>query len=228
MLELHQISKAYQGMQVLESLNLSIKEGEIYCILGPSGAGKSTLLHILAGIVHQDSGRMILGTNRIGYVFQEDRLLPWLTVEENICLVNETLSSEALNHLLSEMDLESVKNQKPDVLSGGMRQRVSIARAFAIEPSLLLLDEPFKSLDYALKAKIIETLLGVWRERKITVVFVTHDIEEALWTADRIAILGKHPVGLKDVIEVEHPRRLDENEQVQFKKKLQLYWEENL
>ncbi|MBM7561265.1 ABC transporter ATP-binding protein [Fusibacter tunisiensis] len=228
MLELHQISKAYQGMQVLESLNLSIKEGEIYCILGPSGAGKSTLLHILAGIVHQDSGKMILGTNRIGYVFQEDRLLPWLTVEENICLVNETLSSEALNHLLSEMDLESVKNQKPDVLSGGMRQRVSIARAFAIEPSLLLLDEPFKSLDYALKAKIIETLLGVWRERKITVVFVTHDIEEALWTADRIAILGKHPVGLKDVIEVEHPRRLDENEQVQFKKKLQLYWEENL
>jgi NitT/TauT family transport system ATP-binding protein len=126
------------------------------------------------------------------------------------------------------MDLESVKNQKPDVLSGGMRQRVSIARAFAIEPSLLLLDEPFKSLDYALKAKIIETLLGVWRERKTTVVFVTHDIEEALWTADRIAILGKHPVGLKDVIEVEHPRRLDENEQVQFKKKLQLYWEENL
>lgn len=228
MLELHQISKAYQGIQVLESLNLSIKEGEIYCILGPSGAGKSTLLHILAGIVHQDSGKMILGTNRIGYVFQEDRLLPWLTVEENICLVNETLSSEALNHLLSEMDLESVKNQKPDVLSGGMRQRVSIARAFAIEPSLLLLDEPFKSLDYALKAKIIETLLGVWRERKITVVFVTHDIEEALWTADRIAILGKHPVGLKDVIEVEHPRRLDENEQVQFKKKLQLYWEENL
>jgi NitT/TauT family transport system ATP-binding protein len=228
MLKLENISKSYGGQKVLEALDLEVEQGEVYCLLGPSGAGKSTLLHIIAGTAACDSGTIELEADRIGYVFQEDRLLPWLSVEDNIRVVNDTLSDVEVRHFLEEMDLSGSLGKKPDELSGGMRQRVSIARAFAYKPDLLLLDEPFKSLDYSLKAKMIESLLRVWRETRITVLFVTHDIDEALWTADRIGVLGMHPKGLKNVIEVPNPRKLNEAEFNQLKTEILNYWEENI
>ncbi len=228
MLELKNLGKFYSDQKILEDINLSIEPGEIFCILGPSGAGKSTLLNIVAGILDSYDGNVVNDAKRIGYVFQEDRLLPWMNVEDNIKIVNDALTSQEIIHLLNEMELLKDKNKMPHELSGGMRQRVAIARAFAYKPDLLLLDEPFKSLDYSLKSKMIAALLRLWSETEITVLFVTHDMDEALWTADRIALLAKHPKGLLDIFSIENPRLLSGEDVIKHKNSIKTYWEESI
>ena len=228
MLELRKLGKIYSDQKILDDINLSIEQGEIFCILGPSGAGKSTLLNIVAGIMDSFDGMMVNDAKRIGYVFQEDRLLPWLNVEDNIKIVNDALTTQEISHLLIEMELLKEKTKMPHELSGGMRQRVAIARAFAYKPDLLLLDEPFKSLDYTLKAKMIDALLRLWKESEITVLFVTHDMDEALWTADRIALLAKYPKGLLDIFSIEKPRALTSEEVMRYKNSIKTYWEESI
>ncbi|MDW7661574.1 MAG: ATP-binding cassette domain-containing protein [Bacillota bacterium] len=228
MLELKNLGKFYSDQKILENLNLSIEPGEIFCILGPSGAGKSTLLNIVAGIIDSYEGKVVNDAKRIGYVFQEDRLLPWMNVEDNIKIVNDALTSQEISHLLIEMELLKDKNKMPHELSGGMRQRVAIARAFAYKPDLLLLDEPFKSLDYSLKSKMIDALLRLWNETEITVLFVTHDMDEALWTADRIALLAKYPKGLLDIFSIENPRVLSSEDVIRHKNSIKTYWEESI
>jgi NitT/TauT family transport system ATP-binding protein len=228
MLELKNLGKFYNDQKILEDLNLRIEPGEIFCILGPSGAGKSTLLNIVAGIMDSYDGNMVNYAKRIGYVFQEDRLLPWMNVEDNIKVVNDALTHLEISHLLIEMELLNDKDKMPHELSGGMRQRVAIARAFAYKPDLLLLDEPFKSLDYSLKAKMIDALLRLWNETEITVLFVTHDMDEALWTADRIALLAKHPKGLLDIFNIENPRALAVDDVIRYKNTIKTYWEESI
>jgi NitT/TauT family transport system ATP-binding protein len=228
MLELKNLGKFYNDQKILEDLNLRIEPGEIFCILGPSGAGKSTLLNIVAGIMDSYDGKMVNDAKRIGYVFQEDRLLPWMNVEDNIKVVNDALTHLEISHLLIEMELLNDKDKMPHELSGGMRQRVAIARAFAYKPDLLLLDEPFKSLDYSLKAKMIDALLRLWNETEITVLFVTHDMDEALWTADRIALLAKHPKGLLDIFNIENPRALAVDDVIRYKNTIKTYWEESI
>lgn len=228
MLEIKNLSKLYNGQIILNDINLRIESGEVFCILGPSGAGKSTLLNIVAGIMDSYDGKVINKAKRIGYVFQEDRLLPWLSLEDNIKVVNDTLSQQEINHLLIEMELMNDKAKMPHELSGGMRQRVAIARAFAYKPDLLLLDEPFKSLDYTLKAKMVDALLRLWHETEITVLFVTHDMDEALWTADRIALLAKHPKGLLDIFNIENPRALSDDDLIRYKISIKTYWEESI
>jgi len=226
LIQLSGISKSYGEGQVLNHISLQVKEGEILSIIGPSGSGKTTLLNIMSGVLEATHGQVISEASQIGYVFQEDRLVPWLTTEENIRFVAESIESERLSYLIKTMGLQGAEDKRPDEMSGGMRQRASIARAFAYEPDLLLMDEPFKSIDYYLKGKIINALIQVWVERMSTVVFVTHDVEEAIMLADRIIVLGRKPAVILNEIKIQSPRNVDEEAFLKIKKEITNCWEE--
>ena len=179
------LSKSYNGLQVIRNFNFTFEEGKIYCLFGPSGCGKTTLLHIVAGILPFDSGFMVgLENRRIAVVFQEDRLLPWLTAADNIKFVTGTQDS-AVEKYLKAVGLEEFKNYFPDQLSGGMKRRVAIARALAFKGQLLLMDEPFKGIDEKLKRKIMNTILADKNSRQIEI-YATHNRGEARYMADEI------------------------------------------
>lgn len=178
------LCKAYEGHKVFHNLNMKILENEITVISGPSGCGKTTLLNIISGIEKQDSGQILLKDNSISYIFQEDRLIPHLTVYENITFVlKSTINKKEIdiiaNKYLSLVKLVDHKDKLPRNLSGGMKRRVAIARAFAYRSRLLLMDEPFKGLDDKLKSAIIEEFLNLYKNDKRTVILVTHDTKEA-------------------------------------------------
>ncbi len=189
------------GQTVLSGLEFTAAHGEFVCILGPSGCGKTTLLNIIAGLDREFDGELDLpripGREQptIGYVFQNPRLLPWRTVIENIRLVltPEQLASGAADELLALAGLESFRNSYPERLSLGMSRRVSLVRAFSVQPDLLLMDEPFVSLDPARAHQLRRLLIEIWGERPTTVLFVTHDLREAICLADRIILLSPSP-----------------------------------
>lgn len=185
-------------MDVLKNLTLEIYNNEIVCIIGPSGCGKSTMLNIISGVLEHDEGEVKSNIDRISYVFQEDRLLPWKSVYENIKIVNREQNQEGILNLIEKVGLKGFENYYPNELSGGMRQRCSIARAFNFENDLLLMDEPFKSLDYNLRFKMIEQLLNLWEIKKNAIIFVTHEIDEALLLGDRIYVLSNRPTRVKE------------------------------
>ncbi|GAU78796.1 ABC transporter ATP-binding protein [Fusibacter sp. 3D3] len=226
MLKIENVSKNYGNGPIFESISMHVKRSEILSVVGPSGSGKSTLLNIMSGILEATEGVLITEAKRLSYVFQEDRLLPWITLKENILFVKDNISDDDLTHLIDMLGLAGAEDKYPAALSGGMRQRAAIARAFAYEPDLLLMDEPFKSIDYYLKSKIIEALIKVWEERTTTVVFVTHDIDEAILMADRILVLGDKPTRIIKEISIEHPRAVSEREQLNIRKRIKECWEE--
>lgn len=172
------ISKSFGEKTVLDGFSLEVADGERVCILGPSGGGKSTLLNIIAGLLKPDSGQMECSYRRIAYVFQEYRLLPWLTAEENITAVAGCDAAKA-QELLEAVELGAEIHTYPDNLSGGMQQRVNIARALAFDSELLLMDEPFKGLDTALRTRMIEKVIKYHQNR--TFILVTHDKMECEW-----------------------------------------------
>lgn len=222
-LKLERICKNFDEIKVLHNFSLNVKDKEITCILGPSGCGKSTLLNIIAGIIKPDEG--IIGDNkkRIGYVFQEDRLLPWKTVYENIKLVNKKASDLKLKSLIELVGLTNFENKYPHQLSGGMRQRCSIARAFNFQAELLLMDEPFKSLDYDLRINMVKSLIDIWHQWNSSVVFVTHEIDEAVLLGNKIVVLTKNPCTVRDVINIDMPqniRTLEDKELISIRTKL--------
>lgn len=183
--------KTYGNHVVFDNLNINFKNNNITVLLGPSGCGKTTLLNIISGIEKKYSGEVILKDSSISYIFQEDRLIPNLTVFENVSFVlKSTMSKEETNKItnryLSLVKLTEYKDMLPEKLSGGMKRRVTIARAFAYKSKLLLMDEPFKGLDYKLKNEIIEEFLKIHNEDKRTVILVTHDIKEAEALGDEI------------------------------------------
>lgn len=180
------VSKSYGTKTVFENFALDIKDGEILCVLGKSGSGKTTLLNILAGLT-EFLGQTEGVPQRVGYIFQEPRLLPNLTVAENLAYIGATDS--AIEEILSKTELIALKDKRPKALSGGEKQRVSIARAFLTDAPLLLLDEPFSSLDTALKIRLSRAFAELWKEKKNTAVFVTHDIEEAWMLAHHIVVI---------------------------------------
>jgi NitT/TauT family transport system ATP-binding protein len=194
---------ADQEVWVLRGLELEVAGGELICILGPSGCGKSTLLKIIAGFLPPTSGQVLVhdrpvtgpGAER-GVVFQEDALFPWLSVAENIALglkgrlPRRQIKAE-VNRFLEMMGLTPYGDYLPRQLSGGMKQRVALARVLILKPQLLLMDEPFGALDAQTREEMQQLLLGVWRELRHTILFVTHDLNEAILLADRILILGK-------------------------------------
>jgi NitT/TauT family transport system ATP-binding protein len=189
------IRKTFDSLLVLDDLNLRIAENEIVGIVGPSGVGKTTMLRLITGIVSPDSGRLEVPDVGIGYVFQEPRLLPWRTALANIAVVLQAqgagkAEAAATAHTWMErVGLLGFEGYYPAELSGGMAQRVSIARAFAAEPRILLMDEPFSNMDRELKTSLIGILQKIARERNTTVVYVTHELTEALQIADRIVEL---------------------------------------
>ncbi|MCL6429978.1 MAG: ABC transporter ATP-binding protein [Anaerolineae bacterium] len=211
MLALEHVSKAYGARLVLKDLSLTVGEGEILCLLGPSGCGKTTLLNLLAGLIAPDSGLVRRPPGPPGYVFQEPRLLPWRTVEENVGLGLKALHvpvaqrRSVVAHYLERLSLREAAGLYPHQLSGGMRQRVALGRAFAVNPAYLLLDEPFKSLDIALRLQLVQLLLDEWQRAPKPVVFVTHDIAEAALTGQRIMVLDGAPLTVREQILVDTP-----------------------
>jgi len=211
--------------QVVKDLQLNLANNEFVCLVGPSGCGKTTLLNILAGLDTDFSGNISLNENhkapKVGYVFQNPRLLPWRTVQENIELASEE-KIETLDFLLESMGLATEKDTFPAHLSLGMSRRVAIIRAFAIDPDLLLMDEPFVSLDPPTARQAQQLLIDLWSKRPHKVLFVTHDLREAITLADRLIFLNSNPMSVITEIPVAIPRkeRLDEAKIEQFRQQL--------
>lgn len=197
------ISKSYETKKVFDGLTIDVTEGEILCVLGESGCGKTTLLNILAGLTSY-KGELFGVPEKVGYIFQEPRLIPTLTVQENLRYVGGR--DKEIDEVLQKVELLEKKNEYPDTLSGGEKQRVSIARAFLSNAALLLLDEPFSSLDTPLKIRLMQTFARLWQEKRQTVVFVTHDIEEALSVGHRILLIKDGKVCLDKTLEGQIPR----------------------
>ncbi len=199
--KIENLQKQYQGLKVIEDLSFTLKRGEIVCLLGPSGAGKTTLLNIMAGLAAPDEGVCQI-TDRISYVFQEDRLLPWKNVLENVMFSSTRQDTDKAKGILEKLGLIDFCNYYPAQLSGGMRQRVAIARAFYAEGNLLLMDEPFQSLDIELRLRLLKELVGLWEVRRNTIFFVTHSLEEAVLIGHRIWIMTGAPTKIKKEFKV--------------------------
>lgn len=199
---------------VLQDINLTVEEGEFLSLIGPSGCGKSTLLRIIGGLDTsyqgrvQFAGREVTGPGRErGFIFQDHRLLPWLTVRENIrfSLPDDVADAEdTIAQVLSVVNLSQVADAYPGQLSGGMAQRVAIARALANHPRLLLLDEPFGALDAMTKMKLQEVMLKLWQHEGITMILVTHDIDEAVYLGSRVMILDANPGQIRQTFPLVH------------------------
>lgn len=213
--------------QALDEVTLDVAPGEFLCLVGPSGCGKTTLLNVLAGFVRPSSGHVFLEGQEIagpgpdrGVVFQEHALFPWLTVQDNVCAGKRLTSRRVADRrriatqYLRMVGLNGFEEHYPHQLSGGMKQRVSIARALANEPEVLLMDEPFASLDAITRATLQRELIAIWNQTRKTIVFVTHNIEEAVFLGDRIAVMSGRPGRIKRVIPVglEKPRDVNSAE----------------
>lgn len=213
-LKLEGVSLSFGELVVFEDLNLAIERHEFVAIVGPSGCGKTTLLNLLSGFDQPTQGKIERYGN-VRTVYQQDGLFPWLTAGENILLGLRHLKSDAekqnqLQDLLKLVRLEGFANHYPHQLSGGMKQRVEIARALAGEADILLLDEPFSALDYLTRLRMRRELERLIQERPRTVVFVTHDVEEAAYLADRIVVLSDRPARIRRelVVEANRPREI--------------------
>jgi NitT/TauT family transport system ATP-binding protein len=226
-LAIENVARVFPGVRrgpptrALEPINLGVADNDFVTILGPSGCGKSTLLRLIAGLDRPTSGRILLegapvtdpGPDR-GMVFQSYTLFPWLTVADNIAFglrekgVPATQRATVVNDWLGRVGLKGFEHHYPKQLSGGMQQRTAIARALANNPAILLLDEPFGALDNQTRALMQELLLGIWERERKTVLFVTHDIEEAIFLASRVLVMTARPGRIKAdlAIELPHPR----------------------
>jgi len=218
-LHVKDLHKSFGDLQVLRDMNFSVAEHEFVAIVGPSGCGKTTLLRIIAGIETPDSGAVIIDGNPIkgpgadrGFVFQQDSLLPWRTIWKNLVFglevngrLNETNLADA-KKLLQIVGLSGFEQFYPNQISGGMRQRVNLARALALNPEVLIMDEPFSALDAQTREMMQLELLHIWQRGRKTVLFITHQIDEAVFLADRIVVLGRRPGWVKEIIPIELPR----------------------
>ena len=198
----------------LQGLTMTVQTGEIVVVFGPSGSGKSTLLRIVAGLETPTTGRVLLDGQAVsgpgpdrGMVFQSYTLFPWLTVEQNI-LFGSRANAERAAQLIARVGLRGFERHYPKMLSGGMQQRTALARALANDPKILLLDEPFGALDNQTRGLMQELLLGIWEADRKTVLFVTHDIDEAIFMANRVAVLSARPGRIKAELRIAlpHPR----------------------
>jgi len=221
------VSKVFPGLRrrpptrALEPVDLAVADNDFISILGPSGCGKSTLLRIVAGLEVPTTGRVLVdgravrspGSDR-GMVFQSYTLFPWLTVRENICFglrekgVAPAEQERIAAHFIDRVGLRGFEDHYPKMLSGGMQQRTALARALANDPKILLLDEPFGALDHQTRALMQELLLGIWEADRTTVLFVTHDIDEAIFMANRVAVMTARPGRVKSDVRIDlpHPR----------------------
>ena len=223
-LEIDSLSKTFESrdgsrVDALRDINLSIRAGEFITIVGPSGCGKSTLLHILAGVLERSSGTVTIGghsldgpSRDIGVVFQESLLLPWRNVADNILLPIEVLRLPVskyrprVDDLLQLTNLKGFEAKYPHKLSGGMQQRVSIARGLIHEPSTLLMDEPFGALDAMTREQMNLDVLKIWHESKKTIILITHSVNEAILLGDRVVVMSPRPGRIVDILDIDLPR----------------------
>jgi len=218
-LELDDVRLSYTGAPVVDGLSLTVLSGEILVLTGPSGCGKSTVLRALAGLLRPDSGRVLADDAEVsttsrdrGMVFQDSALLPWRTVRSNIELALQLRGEpragrrERADRWIDEVGLTGFAEYLPKSLSGGMRQRVQLARGLAGAPRAVMMDEPFAALDTQTRASMQRLLIDTWRAHPTTIVFVTHDVDEALTLGDRVAVLGRIGQPLRALIEVPDPR----------------------
>jgi len=224
MISLHNLHKAYgtngsNGPTILKNVSLSLSEGEFTCIIGPSGCGKTTLLNLIAGFIHPTSGSILFRNRKIsgpgperGVVFQEATLFPWLTVLKNVEFglqqqgkTNRACTEEAM-HFLGLVGMEDQAKAFPHTLSGGMKQRVAIARVLALKPELLLMDEPFSALDANTREKLQDELLRLWDMFRQTIFYVTHSVEEAALLADRVIVMAPSPRNIHADTRIPLPR----------------------
>jgi NitT/TauT family transport system ATP-binding protein len=207
-------------IEVLRSINLEIMAGEFVCIVGPSGCGKTTLLNIVTGFLKQSAGDVLVEGAPVNgpdprriFVFQDNGVFPWLTVEQNIgfgiARRPRQEQQETVRHYVQMVGLTGFEKAYPRELSGGMRQRVEIARALAPNPEIIYMDEPFGALDFITRLKMRADLTRIWQEEKKTILFVTHDIEESVQLADRVVILSTRPGTIRKEIRVDLPRPRD-------------------
>ncbi|MDB9527366.1 ABC transporter ATP-binding protein [Oscillatoria sp. CS-180] len=219
---LHQVDKIYtNGTVALQGVDLAIRKGEFVSLVGPSGCGKSTVLKLIAGLGNASSGRLDWGVSKgdraLAYVFQEAALMPWATVVENVYLPlklkGQSLraSRSRIQEALNRVNLQGFERSYPRQLSGGMRMRVSIARALVTQPNLLLMDEPFGALDEMTRGRLNTDLLHLWEQYHWTVIFVTHNIYEAVYLANRVLVMAAHPgrIVAEVSIEAAYPRTED-------------------
>ncbi|WP_264740476.1 ABC transporter ATP-binding protein [Cytobacillus firmus] len=222
-LEISHLNKTFHSekgeVQALKDIHLDVENGELITIIGPSGCGKSTLLKIIAGLDNEVSGIVEIDGKEVrgpsidkGFIFQEPRLFPWHTVEKNIAS-NFTLRNKEVRDKVKELiqlvKLEGFARAYPRELSGGMAQRAAIARALLRNPKVLLLDEPFGALDAFTRSHMQEVLLDIWQKNRSTMLFVTHDIDEAIYLADRVVIMNARPGSIQKVVKIDlpHPRK---------------------
>ncbi len=221
MIQLCNAGLSYDSIDsVLNNVSLTIENGEFISLLGPSGCGKSTILRMIAGLLPPSTGEARIGDQTarahrksqgdLAFVFQDPRLLPWRDVLQNIGLplelqgVGREVRNQAAASAMRLVELgEQDADKRPSMLSGGMRMRVSIARAFVTTPKILLLDEPFAALDDLLREQLNETLLRIWRDQRTTTVFVTHNVSEAVFLSGRVVVLGGEPCGIREIIDIQ-------------------------
>jgi len=210
-LEIHVARKVYRGaeggtVEAVRGLDIAVPAGGFTALIGPSGCGKTTSLRILAGLDHDYEGRVVLAPGaRIGFVFQEPRLLPWRTVEENVRLVLDDPRGFDPGPLFAELGLDEMARRYPTELSLGLARRVALARALAIRPDVLLLDEPFTSLDETTAGRLRQLVLAAWARYRPTTLMVTHNVREALQLAERIVLLAPRPSRVVAEIPLETP-----------------------
>ncbi len=210
-----------KSTSVLDNVNLEVKEGEFVCLLGPSGCGKSTLLNIIAGFLSPTTGEVRIENEKVNgpdprriFVFQERGVFPWLTVEGNVGFGLYKLPKEEqerrIAHYIKMVGLVGFEKSYPQELSGGMKQRLEVARALAVDPDMMFLDEPFGALDSITRLIMRSELLRIWEAEKKTIIFVTHDIEESIQLADRVVVMSARPAKIQSIVEIDipHPRDL--------------------
>jgi NitT/TauT family transport system ATP-binding protein len=218
-LQISHLGKSFGELQALHDINLAIERGDFIAVVGPSGCGKTTFLRIVAGLEPASSGEVELDGRAVtgpggdrGFVFQTDSLLPWRTVFANAIIGREVAGRvgpaerRRTLELLKLVGLEGFENYHPRQLSGGMRQRVNLARALAIDPQVLLMDEPFSSLDAQTREIMQTELMRIWEAGRKTVLFVTHQIDEAVFLADRVLVFARRPGRLRESVAIELPR----------------------
>lgn len=230
MISISNLTKKFHNKTVFDNFNIEIEENKITCILGASGIGKSTLIKLLSGLDRHDSGEIEgMDNKEFSYIFQEPRLLPWLNVYDNVDFIlkavysNKDERKKIIHENLKLVDLESSANLFPAELSGGMMQRLSIARAFSYPSKILFMDEPFSGLDIKLKMSVMDSFRKIWSQSTKTVVFITHDIDEAIFLADKIYILADSPASIiyeKDIRGNIMKRNFNDDNMASLKKEL--------